>query len=60
VLLLWGEKDFVFRPDVLSIFEETWPHAETHRFPRAGHYVLEDAGAEIAPRVREFLARHPV
>jgi haloalkane dehalogenase len=60
VLLLWGEKDFVFRPDVLSIFEETWPHAETQRFPRAGHYVLEDAGAEIAPRVREFLARHPV
>ncbi len=60
ILLLWGEKDFVFKPQVLSIFEKTWPHAEVHRFPDAGHYVLEDASAEIPPLVRDFLARHPV
>ncbi len=60
ILLLWGEKDFVFRPKVLSLFQEIWPHAEVHRFPDAGHYVLEDAGAEIAPRIRDFLKRHPV
>ena len=60
ILLLWGEKDFVFKPEVLSIFEKIWPHAEVHRFPEAGHYVLEDAGAEIVPIVRDFLARHPV
>jgi len=60
VLLLWGEKDFVFQPKVLTIFEKIWPHAEVHRFADAGHYVLEDAGAEIAPRVRDFLKRHPV
>lgn len=60
ILLLWGEKDFVFRPAVLSIFEEIWPHAEVHRFPGAGHYVLEDAGVEIVPRIRDFLKRHPV
>jgi len=60
ILLLWGEKDFVFQPKVLTIFEEIWPQAEVHRFPDAGHYVLEDAGAEIAPRIRDFLKRHPV
>ena len=60
ILLLWGEKDFVFKPQVLSIFEKIWPHAEVHRFPDAGHYVLEDASAEIPPLVRDFLARHPV
>ncbi len=60
ILLLWGEKDFVFKPRVLSIFEKTWPHAEVHRFADAGHYVLEDASAEIPPLVRDFLARHPV
>ena len=60
VLLLWGEKDFVFKPEVLPIFEQVWPHAEAHRFPRAGHYVLEDARDEILPIVRDFLARHPV
>jgi haloalkane dehalogenase len=60
ILLLWGEKDFVFKPQVLTIFERVWPHAETHRFPRAGHYVLEEATDEIVPLVRDFLAKHPV
>jgi haloalkane dehalogenase len=60
ILLLWGEQDFVFKPEVLTIFEKTWPHAEVHRFPDAGHYVLEDAADEIPPLVRDFLARHPV
>ncbi len=60
ILLLWGEKDFVFKPEVLTIFEKIWPHAEVRRFPHAGHYVLEDASAEIPPLVRDFLARHPV
>jgi pimeloyl-ACP methyl ester carboxylesterase len=58
ILLLWGEKDFVFKPKVLTVFEKIWPHAEVHRFPDAGHYVLEDAGTEIVPLVRDFLARH--
>jgi haloalkane dehalogenase len=57
ILLLWGERDFVFKPEVLGVFEREWPHAEVHRFPKAGHYVLEDAGAEIAPLVRDFVAR---
>lgn len=59
VLLLWGEKDFVFKPKVLDIFERIWPRAESHRFPQAGHYVLEDAAAEIPPLILDFLARHP-
>jgi pimeloyl-ACP methyl ester carboxylesterase len=60
ILLLWGQRDFVFKPGVLAIFEKLWPHAEAHRFANAGHYVLEDAKQEIAPLVRDFLARHPV
>ena len=60
IQLLWGEKDFVFKPQVLDLFLTIWPHAEAHRFPDAGHYVLEDARDEILPRVRNFLARHPV
>ncbi len=59
-LLLWGQKDFVFRPEVADVFLEHWPHAELHRFPDAGHYVLEDASAEMIPLIRDFLARHPV
>ena len=57
-LLLWGEKDFVFKPAVLALFEKRWPQAEVRRFPRAGHYVLEDEGPEVASSIRDFLARH--
>jgi pimeloyl-ACP methyl ester carboxylesterase len=60
ILLLWGERDFVFKPEVLGVFEKIWPQAEVRRFPNAGHYVLEDAADEIQPLVRDFLARHPV
>ena len=38
----WGMKDFVFDGDFLARLEQRLPHAEVHRFPDAGHYVLED------------------
>lgn len=60
ILVCWGERDFVFDTGYLAEFERIWPHAEVHRFPDAGHYVLEDAGDAIVRRVRDFLARHPV
>jgi haloalkane dehalogenase len=60
ILICWGERDFVFDIDYLAEFERIWPHAEVHRFPDAGHYVLEDAGDEIVRQVRDFMARHPV
>jgi cis-3-alkyl-4-acyloxetan-2-one decarboxylase len=57
VLVCWGMRDFVFDADILARWEGIYPHAEVHRFPEAGHYVLEDAGAAIAPLVTDFLAR---
>ena len=39
-------------------FEKRFPSAEIHHFPYAGHYVLEDAGEEIVPLVRDFLDRN--
>ena len=55
-LICWGERDVVFPPRVLEIWREHWPHAEVHRFPDCGHWVLEDAPDEIAAYVRAFLA----
>lgn len=60
VLILWGGEDFVFDQHFLSEWERLLPAAEVHRFPNAGHYVLEDAGDEILPLIRDFFARHPV
>jgi haloalkane dehalogenase len=58
-LILWGEKDFVFDHHFLREWLRLLPAAEVHRFPNAGHYVLEDAGAEILPLIEDFFARRP-
>jgi pimeloyl-ACP methyl ester carboxylesterase len=60
ILLLWGLKDFVFGEPVLEIFERHWPQAEVHRFPKAGHYVLEDARDEIPGLIQNFVSTHPL
>jgi len=54
-LICWGERDVVFPPRVLDIWRGHWPHAEVHRFPDCGHWVLEDAPDEIVAQVRAFL-----
>jgi cis-3-alkyl-4-acyloxetan-2-one decarboxylase len=60
VLICWGERDFVFDRDFLAEWSRRFPKAEIHRFPQAGHYVLEEAFEDILPLVRSFLARNPV
>jgi haloalkane dehalogenase len=56
----WGMKDFVFDHHFLAEWERRFPRAEVHRFPHAGHYVLEDASEALVPLVASFLAAHPV
>lgn len=58
-LLCWGERDFVFDLDYLAEWQRRFPNAQTHRFPQAGHYVLEDEPGPILARIREFLSRTP-
>jgi cis-3-alkyl-4-acyloxetan-2-one decarboxylase len=59
ILICWGERDFVFDLDYLAEWQRRFPQAETHRFPHAGHYVLEDEPHAILARIRDFLARTP-
>jgi len=59
-LILWGEKDFVFDHHFLAVWTKLLPDAEVHRFPDAGHLVLEDKGEEILPIIQRFLEHHPV
>ncbi|HVY60066.1 MAG TPA: alpha/beta fold hydrolase [Planctomycetota bacterium] len=55
MLICWGERDFVFDRHFLDEWTRRFPAAEVHRFPDAGHYVLEDAGREIVPLVEKFV-----
>ncbi len=54
-LLVWGMRDWCFRPDCLARFERAWPDAEVHRLADVGHWVLEDAPEDAVPLVDRFL-----
>lgn len=58
-LICWGEQDWVFDEHFLREWQRQWPQARVHRFPDAGHLVLEDAPDEILALVRQFLVEHP-
>ncbi|MFE6525529.1 alpha/beta fold hydrolase [Streptomyces sp. NPDC057794] len=49
----------VFTPRILAEWTRRHPHAAVHRFPRAGHLVMDDAGDELGPLIRDFLLPHP-
>jgi cis-3-alkyl-4-acyloxetan-2-one decarboxylase len=57
IQLIWGMRDWCFRPSCLERLRQHWPDAEIHRLDDCGHYVVEDAHERIAPLIREFL-RH--
>lgn len=60
MLICWGEHDFVFDQDYLAEWQRRFPQAEVHRFPDAGHYVLEDVPEKIIPLTQDFLKQHPL
>ncbi len=55
VCLIWGAKDWCFTPEFMLRFQDFYPHAKTHLFDDAGHYVIEDKHAEIVPLVDGFM-----
>lgn len=57
LLVIWGEKDFVFDTNFLAEWRRRWPQAEFHSYPEAGHYILEDLGDEAVQLIRKFLQR---
>jgi haloalkane dehalogenase len=56
-LLLWGMRDWCFRPDCLERFVTAWPQAEVHRIADVGHWVVEDAPEESITLMQNFLAK---
>ncbi|MBT2384317.1 alpha/beta fold hydrolase [Streptomyces sp. ISL-11] len=55
LLVGWGMRDPVLRPPLADEWQRRFPHARVLRYPEAGHYVLEDARAELVPEIRHFL-----
>ncbi|MBO0654532.1 alpha/beta fold hydrolase [Streptomyces triculaminicus] len=59
LLVGWGMRDPVLRPPLAHEWQRRFPHAHVLRYPDAGHYVLEDARAELVPAIRHFLDTAP-
>ncbi len=58
-LMVWGMKDWCFRPECLERFEAIWPEAKVVRLPDVGHYVMEDGPEETCEAIAAFLEEHP-
>ena len=55
LLLPWGVHDFLFTPRLMDRFRQDFQDAAVHRLD-GGHYVMEDAPAEVAEAIETFLA----
>ena len=60
MLILWGERDFVFDHHFRDEWQRRFPAAEIHSFADCGHYILEDAADEVIPLIKQFLSHHPL
>jgi len=54
-LIVWGMKDIAFREKELERWREALPRAEVVRLDGVGHYVQDEAPAELAAAVQRFL-----
>ena len=54
--LVWGMKDWCFRPECLDRLEQLFPGAKTRRLDDVGHYVMEEAADEVIEEIHGCLA----
>ena len=59
VLILWGNRDFVFASDYLAAWRRFLPTAQVRVFRNGGHYLLEDHPAEVIKEMKLFFKRFP-
>lgn len=57
VLVVWADGDMAWKADEGARIARIVPDGEFYLLRNAGHFLQEDAGAEIAQRVGEFLGR---
>jgi haloalkane dehalogenase len=58
-LLVWPTKDIAFREPERRRWEEVFPDHRTVILDGAGHYIQEDAPAEIVAAIRDWSASEP-
>lgn len=54
--LVWGMKDWCFRPECLRKFQQLLPQAHVRQLDDVGHYVMEEAPNEVLDAARSLLS----
>lgn len=57
VRIVWGMKDWCFRPECLERLERLLPQSQTIRLADVGHYVMEEAPDEVVGQLRQAVAK---
>lgn len=60
MLILWGERDFVFDMDYLKEWRDRFPSADVHTFNDAGHYIVEDVPEKVLGHITLFLDQQAI
>jgi 2-hydroxymuconate-semialdehyde hydrolase len=55
VLILWGEDDPIYPPDVGERLNEAMPSSALGLLPGCGHFLVDEATDTIAPMISEYL-----
>jgi haloalkane dehalogenase len=58
--IVWGMKDWCFRPECLERLEKLLPQAKVRRLNDVGHYVMEEAATEVIEELRALLSDPPL
>jgi haloalkane dehalogenase len=53
-LIIWGERDRALHRAEWERFERIFPRHDTVLLPQAGHFLVEDAPAEVAAAIRRW------
>lgn len=58
--IVWGMKDWCFRPECLHRLKGLFPQAIVEELDDVGHYVMEEASDEVISHIRAVLAQPSV
>ncbi len=56
ILILWGDRDFVFDHHFLADWRKYCPSATVKTYPNGGHYILEDETESVINEIQQWLS----
>ena len=58
IRFVWGMRDWCFRPECMERMNLAWPNATRRELEDVGHYVMEEASAEVLEELQSLMDGH--